>query len=148
MKVCYKCSETKELTEFYKDRTRKDGLENRCKDCGKNRSISEASRVKANERKALYDKTTKGREVQKKSQSKYKNAHICRGRFNHEVREGRIRTSSSCEHCLSDKSIQAHHWDYNYPYEVMWLCRTCHSLWHKNNEPLNRKYGIFNPLTE
>ena len=33
MKVCGKCKETKPLTEFFKDKTRSDGLTYRCKAC-------------------------------------------------------------------------------------------------------------------
>lgn len=33
MKTCNKCHEIKPLAEFYKDRTRKDGLAHRCKPC-------------------------------------------------------------------------------------------------------------------
>jgi hypothetical protein len=33
MKHCYKCKETKERTEFYKDKSKSDGLEGLCKPC-------------------------------------------------------------------------------------------------------------------
>ena len=33
MKKCKKCKETKEITKFYKDKTKKDGLQPRCKSC-------------------------------------------------------------------------------------------------------------------
>lgn len=33
MKVCYKCKIEKELNDFSKDKTRKDGFSNRCKKC-------------------------------------------------------------------------------------------------------------------
>ncbi len=38
MKRCYHCGEHKLLSEFHKDRTRKDGLSNMCKTCIKNRN--------------------------------------------------------------------------------------------------------------
>jgi hypothetical protein len=36
MKRCHKCKEFKDETEFYKDRTTKDGLKNKCKECSGN----------------------------------------------------------------------------------------------------------------
>jgi hypothetical protein len=33
MKTCTKCNEIKSLTEFHRDKSRKDGLANRCKSC-------------------------------------------------------------------------------------------------------------------
>ena len=146
MKRCYKCTEIKSLENFYKDRTRSDGLENRCKDCTKSRVISEESRIRGNKRKALYDMTTKGKEGQKRSRDKYRNAYICRCRFNHEVRCNRIINPRVCQQCPSTESVQGHHCDYSKPFDVMWLCRTCHSDWHKRNKPLNREFGIFNRI--
>ena len=35
MKVCSKCKEEKEQTEFYKRKTSKDGLRTECKECVK-----------------------------------------------------------------------------------------------------------------
>ena len=38
MKTCTRCNEAKERTEFYKDRTKKDGLTSSCKQCARERS--------------------------------------------------------------------------------------------------------------
>jgi len=43
------------------------------------------------------------------------------------VRSGQILKSAFCECCgRSDLAIQAHHFDYNLPYSVIWLCEKCH----------------------
>jgi hypothetical protein len=37
MKTCYKCKETKEISSFYKNKTKKDKLDTSCKECSKQR---------------------------------------------------------------------------------------------------------------
>ena len=36
-----------------------------------------------------------------------------------------------CERCGSEVNIHAHHEDYSRPLDVIWLCRTCHGLRHR-----------------
>lgn len=56
------------------------------------------------------------------------------------IEDGLIKRKDTCEICgkTSVKSngksgIEAHHCDYNKPYDVIWLCKKCHYEWHKNN---------------
>lgn len=43
-----------------------------------------------------------------------------------------------CEIC-GDENSQAHHYDYNKPLDVMWLCPKYHGEWHRKNTPIYRK---------
>tara|TARA_R110000824_G_scaffold26744_1_gene91663 strand:+ start:195 stop:806 length:612 start_codon:yes stop_codon:yes gene_type:complete len=53
MKVCSKCEEVKELTEFYKRKEHKDGLEYSCKKCDIKRSLKQ-QRTKDGKLKTIY----------------------------------------------------------------------------------------------
>jgi hypothetical protein len=73
MKLCTSCGETKPLSEFSKDKTRKDGHQSFCKECRK--KSSHEWFVKNKEYKATYDKA-RDKElvsaIRKKSYSKHK----------------------------------------------------------------------------
>lgn len=64
-KTCYKCKQVKSLEEFYKDRTKPDGLEARCKACAALYRKSPARKLTL----ARYGKTEKNK--------------ICQKRYNH-----------------------------------------------------------------
>lgn len=56
------------------------------------------------------------------------------------IERGEIQRSESCETCGGSPifkdgrtGIQAHHPDYNRPYDVMWLCQPCHHAWHREH---------------
>lgn len=41
--------------------------------------------------------------------------------------------AQSCEVC-GEKKVHAHHYDYNKPLDVMWLCSKHHGEWHRNHK--------------
>ena len=49
-------------------------------------------------------------------------AHVYRDR-------GKIKREN-CQVCGGERS-EMHHEDYSKPVEVMWLCRECHLMWHR-----------------
>ena len=50
------------------------------------------------------------------------------------IAKGALTRPSACAACGAvDKKIHAHHPDYNKPLDVMWLCTTCHSNWHRDH---------------
>jgi len=69
----------------------------------------------------------------KESRRRYKTRHPKRYKARYMVanalRLGKIR-SKPCEVCKEILS-EAHHFDYNKPLEVMWLCKAHHSAWHR-----------------
>lgn len=46
------------------------------------------------------------------------------------VRQGKIIPSILCQKCKKEKPLQAHHDDYLKPYNVKWLCGSCHRIQH------------------
>ena len=61
MKRCYKCGETKPLTEFYKTKSRPDGLDNKCKTCSREavRQYYQENRETIVERERQYKRDRK-----------------------------------------------------------------------------------------
>jgi hypothetical protein len=55
-----------------------------------------------------------------------------RGILQRAVKSGKVKRCP-CEVCGRKTKIEAHHTDYTKPFQVMWLCRKHHSIWHKEN---------------
>lgn len=121
MKYCKLCDSTKPHSEFYKDCHNRDGFMNKCKDCyrviARNKVISDVTRMKSRQRTALQQVDPKKKSANKKLQQK--------------VRSGKIQKWPACAvpECEFDK-VEAHHPDYDRPFDVIWLCRSHHRLAH------------------
>lgn len=66
--------------------------------------------------------------------------------LNRAVQSGKIAKNTVCGRCrrqYPSSKIDAHHQDYTKPYEVLWLCRSCHKTHHLE---LKKLPGIANPL--
>lgn len=115
MKMCTKCRTDKETTGFHKDRTRKDGLKNWCKECMK-------------EFYYMYRRTKRGKEAHraesKRNRLKYPEREKTRQLTGSYIRSGRL-IRKPCEVC-SGLKVDAHHDDYSKPLNVRWLCRRHH----------------------
>lgn len=66
-----------------------------------------------------------------------RNAQIAAGNA---VRDGRLE-KQPCVRCGATERIQAHHEDYSKPLDVMWLCRPCHGIRHREINAERRKAG-------
>ncbi len=150
-KKCFKCGNAKARTEFYRHPQMADGLLGKCKECtkvdaGAHRDANlervqayDRSRGQDENRKALNRQsyrqrisTPEGRAQEWASKQKYRNSDkcACNAIVRNALRSGRLKRMP-CERCQTEEHIHAHHEDYTKPMDVMWLCRACHGLRHR-----------------
>jgi len=53
-----------------------------------------------------------------------------RSRADKAIRSGNIKRPDNCEHCGAKALLDAHHEDYNRPFYLIFLCRSCHTKHH------------------
>lgn len=155
MKVCGQCGALKNVSEFYKDKSRKDGLGYGCKACDKAKGAKsylknkDAIRAKHKAHWAKYsveneaklrEKNKRERECADKAQTakkrgeylqKYEPKRIAKNAVRSMILTGRM-IAQPCEICGEVKA-DAHHDDYAKPIDVRWLCRRHHKQWHAEN---------------
>lgn len=137
-KRCSRCKATKTVKDFWKDRMRWDGLDNKCCEC--RREIDRSSRRKAYKRR--YWKTHKNekyRARQRRSSCarshKFPEQHKAHRLVQAAIKSGALVRPEACGACgkipepFTDgrAAIQAHHPDYEKPLQVKWLCTMCHA---------------------
>ena len=141
MKKCFKCGETKDLSEFYKHKQMADGHLNKCKECTINdahnhykkcvKSLDwvEKERKRGRDKYKKYgyrSKSSKGaKEWRERNPEKYK-AHLM---LNNALKYGKLK-KCPCAICKSENS-HAHHFDYSKPLDVRWYCPKHHSRIHR-----------------
>ena len=111
-RICVDCGEKKNRLEFT-------GNSKRCFACNTNK------KKQSKEIRSDYLATYKNTEVGK-------NIH-CAKQVVYYMKKLGVLSQSPCQICGED-STQAHHDDYNKPWEVRWLCNKHHNDWHKNNK--------------
>ena len=132
MKICKKCKQKKDLSDFYKHTEMADGHLNHCKECVKRRV-------------SIYGKTKKGKQTDKRrnqkperkrkqviymqrKRKKYPLKYKANTIVGHKLKSGDIKPLP-CLIC-GNKKTDAHHYDYKKPEHVIWLCRQHHSNLH------------------
>lgn len=154
---CKDCKKKKENEWAQENREKK--LDSRKRYREKNRE-----QIRKTDREAYQKDPEKFRAKARISQKKYFNSEkgrkkyrdqslILRKRFPEKARarsllsnavcDGKIIRPSKCSLCGDDKSvIEAHHSDYSKPLDVVWVCKTCHFMIHRerfHRERLNPK---------
>ena len=148
VKTCKRCGEEKPLSEFYKAPINRDGFRGKCKTCwgadtkrwkadNHNRvvSVRRANRNRARDNLLQAEYRRKRREAGKtrahwerlKADPEFCKAHKARRKLHYAIQKGRV-ARGPCEVCGA--FAEAHHVDYDKPYEVQWLCRLHHARRH------------------
>jgi len=125
-KTCFKCKQEKPLSEFYSHPQMPDGHLGKCKSCTK--IDVKVNREKHRDYYAEYErlrfKTERRKKTAEQSRKKHRQKHPekykARCAVGNAIRDGRLKRQP-CSICGNPKA-QAHHHDYNKPFEVDWLC--------------------------
>ena len=131
-KKCFKCSEVKPLTAFYKHKQMADGYIGKCKECNKSDVI--ANRLAKVEYYREYDRNRGNRQgsfYTKEYRLKYPNKYKAHNMIHNAIRSGNL-FREPCEVCKNE-NVHAHHDDYLKPLNVRWLCPAHHKQWHVKN---------------
>lgn len=115
-KRCFKCKQTKLLTEFYVHPQMGDGRLNKCKDC--TRTDVTANRQANADYYREYDRQ-RGWRPPAPEKLKARNAT-------------RVLERKPCEACGAERA-EAHHDDYSKPLSVRWLCKRHHAEHHRQS---------------
>ena len=145
-KLCPKCGKNLELSNFYRDSSKPDGLTATCKSCRrkaqkdyrKNNIDSvknyENERRKTKERKEYSKEYQRDyRHINKIRPNKYDIKTIARKIINDLINANKLHKAMVCEISESKIDIQYHHTNYEKPYIVVALSHEVHEIIHKTD---------------
>lgn len=136
MKECFKCHETKMLTEFYKHPRMSDGHLGKCKECAKkdaHRWRRESEHPREYDRKRYHQNPARRAHTAKVAAAwaaKYPERRKAQNAIHNAIRDGRLIKADECKTCGSTGRLHGHHDDYSKPLDVRWLCVPCHARHH------------------
>lgn len=142
--TCHKCKINKPVSDFNKDRSNRNGHQGTCRECQRKR-LREIVRdpvlaARKREQNARYRERDREKlrpiwvQKQTKRQKEGKIDKVklrCRMILQGAIRYGRIFRPKCCAGCGKECHAHAHHENYSKPFEVLWLCPTCHADVHK-----------------
>lgn len=117
-KTCFKCGRTLPLDEFYAHPAMGDGHLNKCKSC------TRADVKRHREENPAADFVTRLKACDKNPTQKNAQRAIDAA-----VRAEFVERPTVCSGCgctAEEHRIEAHHYDYARPLDVIWLCTPCH----------------------
>lgn len=133
IKTCFKCQEDKPLSDFYKHPSMSDGHLNKCKYCTKADVRLHRRSIEYRESVLSYDRRRGNRQssdYRVKHRSENEAVYKATNAVYNAVRDGFLKPPSRCELCGVDSKLHGHHFDYEKPLVVVWLCAACHRQAH------------------
>lgn len=131
MKLCLRCKVEKEISEFHHDRSRKDGLMNRCIKCDRRFYRQKRQRNVDNYRardKRYYERH---KEEILRTRQEWRDRNWFKVKAHEAVRRALRMGVITRQPCFcGDTRTDAHHEDYTKPLEIQWLCRSHHNRIH------------------
>ena len=148
MKICSRCRQKKELTDFYEHK--RDGFQYWCKDCHReyNRAYNKTPQRRKSNKKYKAIRRANGKEKaytmrkdvksrmadymkNRRNNPEYRLKCLAREKTRRLINMGKLIRNHFCEDCEDECKTQAHHLDYSNPCKVEWLCRPCHRKLHQ-----------------
>ena len=133
-KTCFKCGETKPISEFYEHPSMADGHLNKCKECTKrdvaDNKVENPAAILATRLRVCAKRPTE-RNAQKAVEAA--------------IKAGALKNPQVCYGCgckPPEHRIEAHHHDYTKPLDVVWLCTPCHRAMDERRRAHDESAGI------
>lgn len=133
MKKCAECGRELALTEFNKNRNSKDGHQDRCRECfsryNRERYLKNREKTKRMVKEYKEANPRKVFETRMKSFSKNPSEERLRKLVQAAMKCGELVNPGVCSGCgctSEERRIEAHHYDYSKPLDVIWVCTPCH----------------------
>ena len=133
-RICCRCKQDKPISEYYKDRRKKDGHRFECKKCSKEYDSTEIRRIKNKESSRKWRQTEEGKAASirgnKIHKKRYPEHARARQMIRNNINRGKIPHASELRCIKCDNQAQEYHHHLGYSPEqslnVVALCRMCH----------------------
>lgn len=134
-KTCRGCSAFLPLSEFYRHSRMGDGHLNYCKTCVKSRiaghRLENLDKIQAYDRWRYRANQARQEQLASLYRSRTPLARKAHNATGNAIRDGRLVRPNACSQCGKTCKPEAHHPDYSKPFDVIWLCRSCHCRLHR-----------------
>jgi len=132
-KTCRECGRNLPLDQFNKQRRSKDGLQPLCRECcseyNRKRYAVNSEKIKEDVKRYRAENPNNELGTRIKACEKNPNQKNAYRAVDAAIRAGVLIKPETCSGCgcnNSDHRIEAHHYDYTKPMDVIWLCTPCH----------------------